>query len=228
MDGKTTTSQSNFLNTAVNWQNLCNFAVRMTQFRTDIITRPWHWLLRFRKRCGYGIHSPFAFGFVTGVVYEKGEYYAYSSLPKPEHGAGCDFRLKDLRLMFRVMNYQRPAVCLCLDGEDTSVIGPVLQYMQAGSLRTRMLPYAEWDMRTQVDMIFGMHDWMLHLEHLLPHLSAGGLVVVHDVCSTRERREAWLRLKGAEQSTVTFDLRDFGIVFYRPELQRQDYVVNYF
>lgn len=228
IDAKTMGSKSNFLNTVVNWQILCNFAIHMTQFRTDILTRPWHWLLRFRKRCGYGIHSPFAFGFVTGVIYEKGEYYAYSSLPKPEHGAGCDFRLKDLRLMFRVMNYQRPAVCLCLDGEGASLAGSVLQYMQAGSLRTRMLAYEEWNMGTQVDMIFGIGHWEQHIERLIPHLSAGGMVVVHDICSTREHREAWSRLKGAEQSTVTFDLRDFGIVFCRPELQRQDYVVNYF
>ena len=38
--------------------------------------RSLRWLRRFRKRRGYGIHSPAAFQFVTGVVYEKGEYYA--------------------------------------------------------------------------------------------------------------------------------------------------------
>lgn len=228
MNGKTEICQSIFLNPAANWQNLCNFATHMTHLRTDILTRPWHWLLRFRKRCGYGIHSPFAFGFVTGVIYEKGEYYAYSSLPKPDHGIDCSFRLKDLRLMFRVMNYQRPAVCLCLGDKEAPAARLVVQYMQAGSLSTRMLPYEEWNRNTQVDMVFGMHGWAQHLEQLLPHLSAGGLVVVHDICSTRERRKAWSRLKESEQSTVSFNLRDFGIVFFRSEMQRQTYVVNYF
>ena len=43
--------------------------------------RPLRWLLRFRKRCGYGIHSPFAFQFVTGVIYEKGAYFAGKGRP---------------------------------------------------------------------------------------------------------------------------------------------------
>lgn len=199
----------------------------------DILPRLLHWLLRFRKRCGYGIHSPFAFGFVTEVIYEKGEYYAYSSLECP--APDCALRLKDLRLLFRMMNYQRPAACLCVGCTPECQDGGspkdklVLQYLQAGSLHSRMLAdEKEKECDMPFDMVFGMHRWMSEVENLLPHLSMGGMVVVHDICSTKERREAWTRLKAAEQSTVSFDLRDFGIVFYRPELQRQAYVVNYF
>ena len=44
----------------------------MVLFRCPLV-----WLMRVRHRRGYGIHSPFAFGFVTGVVYEDGAYYGY-------------------------------------------------------------------------------------------------------------------------------------------------------
>lgn len=54
------------------------------------------------------------------------------------------------------------------------------------------------------------------------------MVVVHDICSTREKREAWRRMLDMPQCVVSFDLRDFGIVMYRPELQREHYRVNYF
>lgn len=57
------------------------------------IVRPLRWLLRFRHRRGYGIHSPFAFSFVTGVVYEQGTYYAYPELKamyKNSAHMGCD------------------------------------------------------------------------------------------------------------------------------------------
>ena len=40
------------------------------------------WLLRFRKRRGYGVHSPFAFNLITGVFYEKAPYYDYDYLRK--------------------------------------------------------------------------------------------------------------------------------------------------
>lgn len=228
MDSKISSNESIFLNQTVIWRNFRNFAFHMTHLRIDILTRLLHWLLRFRKRCGYGIHSPFAFGFVTGVIYEKGEYYAYSRLPKPTSSADCDFRLKDLRLMLRLMNYQRPASCLCVGEDEPSAESLYRQYMQAGSIHTKMLKYGSCDSATSVDMIFGQHQWMQSVLQQLPRLSVGGMVLVHDICSTCERQEAWTRLKAAEQSTVTFDLRDFGIVFYRPELQRQDYVVNYF
>lgn len=44
------------------------------------LKRPFIWLSRFRYRCGYGVHSPFAFSLITDVIYEKRPYYAYQSL----------------------------------------------------------------------------------------------------------------------------------------------------
>ena len=41
------------------------------------LKRPLIWLSRFRYRCGYGVHSPFAFSLITDVIYEKMPYYAY-------------------------------------------------------------------------------------------------------------------------------------------------------
>ena len=33
------------------------------------LKRPFIWLYRFRHRCGYGVHSPFAFNLITHVIY---------------------------------------------------------------------------------------------------------------------------------------------------------------
>ena len=35
------------------------------------LKRPFIWLYRFRHRCGYGVHSPFAFNLITHVIYES-------------------------------------------------------------------------------------------------------------------------------------------------------------
>ncbi len=35
------------------------------------IQKGWIWLKRFRHRKGYGVHSPFAFDFITRVIYGK-------------------------------------------------------------------------------------------------------------------------------------------------------------
>ena len=41
------------------------------------LKRPFIWLYRFRHRCGYGVHSPFAFNLITHVIYESTPYYKY-------------------------------------------------------------------------------------------------------------------------------------------------------
>ena len=66
----------------------------------------WHRLLRWRHRRGYGIHSPWAFALVTGVIYEKGEYYQYADLPKD----------RDVRLLFRLANDFQPKTVTVFNG----------------------------------------------------------------------------------------------------------------
>ena len=48
------------------------------------LKRPFIWLRRFRHRRGYGVHSPFAFDFITDVVYERTAYYKYKDLRERE------------------------------------------------------------------------------------------------------------------------------------------------
>ena len=63
---------------------------------------------RVPNRRGYGIHSPFAFGFVTGVIYERGEFYAYDELRKMRRDGSHALREKDERLLLRIANFQHP------------------------------------------------------------------------------------------------------------------------
>ena len=51
-----------------------------TECKMNMLDNPLVWLMRIRHRCGYGVHSPFAFRFLTDVVYERTPYYAYSTL----------------------------------------------------------------------------------------------------------------------------------------------------
>ena len=48
------------------------------------LLHPFVWLLRFRHRRGYGVHSPFAFNFITDVVYQRLPYYKYCELALQE------------------------------------------------------------------------------------------------------------------------------------------------
>ena len=77
------------------------------------IKRPFIWLSRFRYRCGYGVHSPFAFSLITDVIYEKMPYYAYSSLKKEQkkmirERGWTKGSQKVNRFLFRLVNRVQP------------------------------------------------------------------------------------------------------------------------
>ena len=77
------------------------------------IKRPFIWLSRFRHRCGYGVHSPFAFSLITDVIYEKMPYYAYSSLKEEQkkmvrERGWTKGSQKVNRFLFRLVNRVQP------------------------------------------------------------------------------------------------------------------------
>ena len=51
-------------------------------------------------------------------------------------------------------------------------------------------------------------------------------VVLHPHRTAATRR-AWQALCRKDEAQVWFDLYDFGILFYKPQLQRQGYLINY-
>ena len=76
-----------------------------------LFRRPWIWLSRFRQRKGYGVHSPFAYSFIRGVVLESSAYYAYADLAPLHPWWVRWFRLYPMqcrRLLFRLANFAEP------------------------------------------------------------------------------------------------------------------------
>lgn len=185
------------------------------------IVRPLRWLLRFRHRRGYGIHSPFAFSFVTGVVYEQGTYYAYPELKamykqlRP-HGV----RLKDGRLLFRLANFAQPQVI--------GLVGYRIDSWAARCLSEgcRHARIVEDDELSQADFVLLSAMKARQAEAILANLPTGGtLVVMHTI---GRNREVWRNVIAHPRAVVTFNLADFGIVMVRPELNKQNYVINYY
>lgn len=82
-----------------------------------ILTHPARW----RRSKGYGVHSPFAFDFITKVIGEtEAEYYAYAEIasfcPRARKAgfneifAGRDMSVPEAWLLFRVLCYFIPSV----------------------------------------------------------------------------------------------------------------------
>ena len=176
----------------------------------QILTNPFVWLCRFRHRRGYGIHSPFAFGFLMQVVYERHAFYAFPALD-----AGLAwwqrFRVRrTLHLLFRLANYVHPQQIIA---PDTSLAA---RYMQAarpqarsGSCRKMLSP----------TLVYLQAPWDEDDTSILP-LGADDVLVLDSL----HRHRAWF---AALPATVTFDLYDTGIAFFDPRFSRQHYIINF-
>ena len=181
------------------------------------------WLFRFRHRQGYGIHSPFAFSFVTDVVYESGAYYAYPELDRlwqqARRSGLTPLRRKDCRLLLRLANYVRPVQAVVVGLGPQSV---EMACMRAGSRHT--IWTAEG---CSADLVVAMKGWEHRAVELLERVNPGGMLLLYGVGRNADSRRAWQQVLQQLAAQVSFDLYDWGVICCRPELQRQHYVVNY-
>lgn len=125
------------------------------------ILRGWNWCKRFRKRCGYGVHSPSDFFFITFVIYEKLPFYAYSSLHHlrrlvahlPGHREKVD------KLFFRLVNYVRPMTVI----EIGTGSGMTTRYMHEANPDMDIYTISD-EKNTQVERIFASKNNIHYLE----------------------------------------------------------------
>lgn len=185
-----------------------------------------------RHRRGYGIHSPFAFQLVTGVIYEKEAFYAFEPLHAQRSKFPAALDEQDDQLLFRLINHHQPKTCL-LAGPNTQL---TLQYLEAGcrhcrfhhveepmTADRRLLPQhiAEADMLC----LIGCNHWpewanqALQTEH--PHR----MMVISGIDA--ENGRAWQQIIKNERVRVSFDLGHIGIICCEKRLNKQDYIISY-
>lgn len=207
----------------------------------NLILRTSRWLRRFRKRRGYGVHSPFAFDLITGVIYNDEAYYAYERLRQPlavsitrldEYDPDSGLTAKDLRLLFRLANWAEPTTLLLRGASPTveayiTAARPsaVLLGLEDGNSGRNLLTAA-----ASAPAIFVYCDSTELLASLPEELTAcpHTVIVVRGIHADAAARQRWEQFKALPTSTITFDLGRFGIVVAHPKINRQHYVVNYF
>ena len=166
--------------------------------------RPFVRLARFRHRCGYGVHSPFAFHLITGVIYETAPYYKYASLLEGEKRQATQHPrswreepLRVKRLLFRLVNYARPETIV--DAGPLSASGLYLKAGREGAAYTACVGRAR----------------------------GCSVFVIEGIRYTSAMRRLWDAMRQDERCGITFDLYDLGIIFFDRTKIKQHYLVNF-
>ncbi len=173
----------------------------MVLFRCPLV-----WLMRVRNRRGYGIHSPFAFGFVTGVVYEDGAYYGYEVI---EGGLRWWERGRYrgvLRLLLRLCNFWHGRR-MVLVGGDVRMGKVCSRFHVAGGT-------------VLLDLGVGVDD-------VLRCCAGDEVMIVVVGIDGGVGRSLWRELVGCVGVVATFDLYDVGVAFVGVGATRGRYVVNW-
>lgn len=187
------------------------------------------WLKRFRKRCGYGVHSPFAFNFITGVVFEKGAYYAYKEMDGI-YGKSFFWRYshtcKCLHFLFRLTNYVHPELFVA----DNKLPQAELAYMQAASRNASWSSWSNWSESVPRKTLFYSIADATALPALLERcalMATPDSALLLRVNSAEVRSHCSEIIQGSEICGVSFDLYDYLLVFFDRSLFKQHYVVNF-
>lgn len=203
------------------------------------LKRPFIWLRRFRHRRGYGVHSPFAFNFITNVIYERTPYYKYDELlvsqkeQAKQKDCGWDYETgKVKRLLFRVVNYCQPVTIV--DAGCLSASSLYLKAAKEGADYTAAADLSELFLEAGVPVDFlYVHDYrrpefVEEVFNLCASRSTQRSVfVVEGIRYTPSMMALWKRLVWHERAGITFDLYDLGIVFFDKTKNKQDYIVNF-
>lgn len=189
-----------------------------------------HWMRRFRYRCGYGVHSPYAFNFITGVIFERGQYYAYRMMDSV-YGKEVLWRYshecKCWHFLFRLANFVRPDYFLL----DSSVSAPEIAYLSAGSRKTLTVSLNQLDFVPGKSMLIFVSAENVVLSDLLKEIRektapTSALLLRTDSKELRESCSAVIQ--NSPDCGVSFDLYDYLLVSFDLSLYKQHYLINFF
>lgn len=205
-----------------------------------LLTRPLTWIRRFRHRHGYGVHSPFAFEYITQVIYENAPYYKYKELDAlqrqlaPEKGkpwARQESR-KLKRLLFRMVNHAQPATIIDVGPASAASLYLKAAKEDAGYLSASGPDELFLEKDVPVDFLY-LHDrhrpellWQA-FEVCAPRTRADSVFVVRDIHASKQMKRLWSAMKQHARTGITFDLYDVGILLFDRTKNKQDYIVNF-
>lgn len=210
-----------------------------------LFRRPWIWLSRFRQRKGYGVHSPFAYSFIRGVVLESSAYYSYADLAPLHPWWVRWFRLYPMqcrRLLFRLANFAEPRTVELRTADEVAA-----KYIQAAVPRAEVrhkegdipgevlrkegglaaVPEGSPEGREAADFVLVGKERLEEAAAVAARMPERGMLVCEGIHESRRAKEIWRTIREAPHTGVTFDLYTYGVAFFNPKLHKQHYKVNF-
>lgn len=204
------------------------------------------WLQRKKHAKGHGIHSPFAFHFITQVVYEPHGYNAFFDIEEMLSKNNIDGVCEKLHhLSFRLVRYFQPEkiieinsgkgintlyinaagknkVCRCLEKDaEKMAVATKLQKQRNGNIEF----INETLVNQQYNGIFLYPgNYSVSLEELFSMSQENTFWVIADIYS-KNGKQFWKNIVNDKRATFTFDVKDIGIVVLKKTYHKLNYLI---
>ena len=167
---------------------------------------------RWWRSKGFGIHSPFAFYFVTRVLREPLPYYAYPDIERIAFGSSIPSR--ELKLLFRIVCHFSPAEITLPSGTP----GEVAETLRLADSRVKIVADAT-DFQYYHDVCDdGGEEFRRRVRHVL---DGDGVIVLRGAGSLKRE------LTDSMPYGMTFTDGNILIAVSRRDLPRQDFEVEF-
>lgn len=208
-------------------------------------------LKRKRTAKGFGVHSPFAFSFITKVVNEKMPYNAYFDIQN--HLTKNHIGPKEISeihyLSFRLVNFFHSKNILEIGsgkGINTLFLIAPSKEITCVSIETNLdkiavaqkLLYHKKDQieiknaipNRSFDAIFCNLDYKLHksvdvVKLLFEHSHNQTFWLMMNIDKNKSAKAIWRKIKTDERTRLTFDRKHVGIVILNSEYHKLNYLI---
>lgn len=206
------------------------------------VLHPIQRFLRWRTSKGFGVHSPMAYQFITRVIGEKeAHFYAYPEIDAlcPRNRritgesmfGGRDFSIPEARLLLRVLCHFNPPRIIEL-GNGMEVTNVIIDRALPGVKTELWTPDRHPELKAGEMPFLLINDvprdaYMVARKYLLDALSGGAITFGRGHMGNPRMMHMWREVSSALPFGMTFTNGDVGIVVARPDLPRQDFMLNF-
>lgn len=207
----------------------------------------FNWIQRKRHAKGFGIHSPFAFHFVTGVIYEKHAYNAFFDIAKILCENGIQTTESKLHhLSYRLIRYFRPEkileinsgkginslyichsdkqlVCRCVETDDKNRIAAKRLLESIGR---------KADFLVKTDRSDSYNGIFLYLKNIpvddtesLFSISKEEAFWVVSGIKSHTGKHFWKKIVEDKRVAITFDMKELGIAILKKSHHKSNYLI---
>lgn len=223
---------------------------RVADFCVNTLCSRFPSLLRKMQSKGHGVHSPFAFNLITKVIYSPYSFYAYSDIYDllAQHNINPEVITAFNQLSYRLVHFLQPETILEIN--SGSGINTLFLHSSASHIKCTCVE-SDYGSITVAEHLNestkGRIEWVNSLEYcegmrynaIFVNLQQGNIPDIDMLISMSHSTSFWVFYpihQGASKQywseivhdvkvRVTFDVKETGIVFLKPDLHKQHYLL---